>query len=876
MGRDDWALVGRDGIVETVMRHLADPGCDGVFLVGPPGVGTTRVLDEVHARLTGQRRLVNRVVGSQALRAVPYGALSHAIPGGLRTGEGPLDPLELFERLRFFIGQPRTPAHRFTTCVDDIRWLDEGSTGLLTQLIAASLCTVVATIHDDEVLHDALDTLERSYAIRRIVLPPLERDDVLQLIGQALGGPVDGNTAHELAAAVQGNPLFLAEVLDGSIATGALTTVLGTWTLTGVPTVTARLARLFDGRLEQLTPGERDLMELIAFAEPVALDALEQAGLLDEAVTLEQEGLVATLPTVPPRIRAAQPLMAAQLRARTSPLRRRALLPRAIDLVQVAPSDDDVVRLATWRLECGRDVPVAELEAAAARARARNDFETTEELATAAVQRAPSIGTLLLQAEALHDLCRFEEADGAMQLAEAMVGDDLSRLRLHVVRHRLLLWGRHDGPASDATMREVIAQLGQPLLRDLARTAIANTYVSSGRPALVREIDGELETDHPLVLTAMSFPTAMAALYEARVSQALAIAREGWRRRSEFPDDAPIGHAALWSLALGQALFEYGDFAEADAVLGAAYARVTEQHLPQMHTWLALSRGQCALYSGRIGDARNWFTEAHSVSAQSRFVVGQRMALTGLGICAGHVRDVATARLVEQALAELPEDGGMVWPQRMLGRAWCAVAAGRTGDALAMLTAGADEAILRNERLLEIELLYEAARIGDPKLVAARLEAAMSRVDSPLLVARAAFVAGAAKEDPGVLANAEKQLANLGSWVAAAEAASTLARVLHHRGRPRDATGAANRAAQYLSGIATVATPKLTHAPSIGDLSPREEEIARLAAEGAPSKAIAQQLGLSVRTVSNHLQNAYLKLGISGRDDLADALRALR
>jgi DNA-binding CsgD family transcriptional regulator len=57
-------------------------------------------------------------------------------------------------------------------------------------------------------------------------------------------------------------------------------------------------------------------------------------------------------------------------------------------------------------------------------------------------------------------------------------------------------------------------------------------------------------------------------------------------------------------------------------------------------------------------------------------------------------------------------------------------------------------------------------------------------------------------------------------------------------------------------------------------LSPREREIATLAAAGQPSKVIAQRLGLSVRTVSNHLQNAYLKLGISGRDDLAAALDA--
>jgi DNA-binding NarL/FixJ family response regulator len=35
---------------------------------------------------------------------------------------------------------------------------------------------------------------------------------------------------------------------------------------------------------------------------------------------------------------------------------------------------------------------------------------------------------------------------------------------------------------------------------------------------------------------------------------------------------------------------------------------------------------------------------------------------------------------------------------------------------------------------------------------------------------------------------------------------------------------------------------------------------------------IARELGVSERTVSNHLQNAYVKLGISTRADLAVAL----
>jgi DNA-directed RNA polymerase specialized sigma24 family protein len=41
---------------------------------------------------------------------------------------------------------------------------------------------------------------------------------------------------------------------------------------------------------------------------------------------------------------------------------------------------------------------------------------------------------------------------------------------------------------------------------------------------------------------------------------------------------------------------------------------------------------------------------------------------------------------------------------------------------------------------------------------------------------------------------------------------------------------------------------------------------------GQTSRQVAERLHLSVRTVDNHLQNAYTKLGVGGRDQLAAAL----
>ena len=52
-------------------------------------------------------------------------------------------------------------------------------------------------------------------------------------------------------------------------------------------------------------------------------------------------------------------------------------------------------------------------------------------------------------------------------------------------------------------------------------------------------------------------------------------------------------------------------------------------------------------------------------------------------------------------------------------------------------------------------------------------------------------------------------------------------------------------------------------------LTPQELQVVRLAAAGGTNKEIAAQLFLSPRTVAYHLYNAYPKLGLAARGDLA-------
>jgi DNA-binding NarL/FixJ family response regulator len=70
-----------------------------------------------------------------------------------------------------------------------------------------------------------------------------------------------------------------------------------------------------------------------------------------------------------------------------------------------------------------------------------------------------------------------------------------------------------------------------------------------------------------------------------------------------------------------------------------------------------------------------------------------------------------------------------------------------------------------------------------------------------------------------------------------------------------------------------VRTPGLVGGEEADRLTRREREVAGLAASGSTSKEIATKLFVSVRTVENHLQAIYSKLGVTSREELARALR---
>ena len=168
--------------------------------------------------------------------------------------------------------------------------------------------------------------------------------------------------------------------------------------------------------------------------------------------------------------------------------------------------------------------------------------------------------------------------------------------------------------------------------------------------------------------------------------------------------------------------------------------------------------------------------------------------------------------------------------------------------------------------------LHELCRLGDPAAAAPELARLAGAVDGPFAATAAAHAAALVARDGAALLDVAERFADAGALLAAAEAADAAAAALADEGRAAGARDAAARAARRLAQCEGARPPTLLAAPA-AELTPREREIALLAAAGESSRQIAGRLVLSVRTVDNHLQSAYRKLGVTRRQDLAGVLR---
>jgi DNA-binding CsgD family transcriptional regulator len=205
--------------------------------------------------------------------------------------------------------------------------------------------------------------------------------------------------------------------------------------------------------------------------------------------------------------------------------------------------------------------------------------------------------------------------------------------------------------------------------------------------------------------------------------------------------------------------------------------------------------------------------------------------------------------------------------------AWVQAARGDLAAAARIAASAAEVANNQQQPAFEVLALHDAARFAPSRNVAARLEQLCEVVDGQLVRAMAVHARGLAEDDGGLLDEAALAFASMTADLFGAEASFAAARTHRRSGRRASAFTALDRARELAARCDGAATDGLRWTDQAEDLTPREQEIAALAAGNLSSREIAERLGISSRTVDNLLGRVYTKLGISGRQELA-ALRS--
>jgi DNA-binding NarL/FixJ family response regulator len=200
------------------------------------------------------------------------------------------------------------------------------------------------------------------------------------------------------------------------------------------------------------------------------------------------------------------------------------------------------------------------------------------------------------------------------------------------------------------------------------------------------------------------------------------------------------------------------------------------------------------------------------------------------------------------------------------------VADGDPEHARLLLRDAAAEARSRAAVLDESAALHDLARLGRANEVADRLRSLAAIAQGDYLQILADNAAGHARGDPDALGDAAQRFAALGFNLRAAESAMAASEASARAHDQRAATRWARRATELAAQCEAPATPELVGPAGPVPLTNREREIAVLAADGLPSRVIAERLYVSVRTVDNHLARIYTKLGVTSRSELPAVL----
>jgi DNA-binding CsgD family transcriptional regulator len=776
--------------------------------------------------------------------------------------------------------------------VDDAQWLDQASAQILSfvgrRLFAERIALVCAarTGIGDDVLA----------GLPELSIRGLADSDARALLLKNVYGPLDTAVCDQIVMESHGNPLALLELPR----TWNATDLAGGFGLPGAEAVPGKIEQSYVRRL-LLLPSETRLLVLAAAAEPVGDPVLLQraADILNVDMAAADPAVDSRLLTVSGRVEFAHPLVrSAAYRSAATDDRHR--VHRA--LAEATDPETDPDRRAWHRgraTSAPDDEVAAELERSASRAEARGGVAAAaaflQRSVALTVDRAKRAERALAAAQASVEAGAFDAARGLLARAEAGPLGEFQRARLDLVRAQLAFASNRGNEAT-------------PLLLAAAR---------------------RLERLDIALARATYVDAFTAAMFGARLNEGVGVPEIADAARATLPrrdDEAPVADLLLNALVALADDYDTAVAACRDALRKLASAEISAEErlrwlwqgcVLALEMWDDDSASLLSHHSVRIARATGTLSElalalsahtpvlvfcgdlsaAASAVAETRTVeqaTGIRSAPYGALILAASRGQEREAReLIDRTIHETSARGeGIGLTVGEYARAVLCNGLGQYEDALVAASSASEhrEVVVENWGLSE--LVEAATRSGRMDLA---IEA-RNRLATKASASGSAWALGIEARSSALLSEgdtAESLFREAIEYLSKTRVRAELARAhllygeyLRRANRRLDARGELSIAYEMFGAMGMEGFAKRTRHELLAtgervrkrrdetrdDLTPQEEQIARLARDGLSNPEIGAQLFISGRTVEWHLHKVFAKLGISSRRQLRTML----
>jgi DNA-binding CsgD family transcriptional regulator len=504
------------------------------------------------------------------------------------------------------------------------------------------------------------------------------------------------------------------------------------------------------------------------------------------------------------------------------------------------------------------------------------DMPLAERLAERALGCGAGFEAGLVVGEARFRSGRLQEAESVLAATADRCASDMEVARIANARAYNLHTLMRDPDAAAAVLERALAVVQDEPARLLllARHAV-NRMIDGFPEEALAAAAPLLETGDDGFVSRGAYVASVSLALLGRSEESVAMASRGFDTEGHAEQSTQLAVSRLVGAILAHTAS--GELGEADAVAEtvreaclSAGDRDGEATALLLGAWAQVERGH-------LVSACRDFLESASINRQVQDRLALRWCLGGVALAEGMRGRADRARAAVEELDGLPTGGINLYAFDLVerGRAWAQVARGELSGAARTLEEAAAHAAAACQWVAEGRLLYDLARLGHAAAVAARLDELTGVVEGGMAAAFARHATGLARTSPADIEAAALAFSSLDAALYAAEAELTAARLFQDERLLRRAAACTRRAETMLGRCEDARTPGVHRANELPLLTRREREIAGLAAAGTSSKDIADKLFLSVRTVDNHLQRVYGKLGVGSRAELAEALLGL-